>query len=1545
MAIGEIEGNRESLERLQKFHREKSVVPFIGAGFSKDVCPGWEEFLENFFENLKEGSMEAKDIAAFEELRKSADDNRFEAMAQLLNQCAEHLGFKQAMEKAFKKNVIAEKQKKFRLLNKIFPCLKITTNFDCLIEDKHDRHIDTIKGNRRDDLQKALNPEIDNTLVKIHGCVRDATTFILTKEQYDNHYGPGKSIDENRPLPSFLISLFKNRHLLFIGCSLQADRWLKLLDGRPNIPEHFAIIKQKKDKEEQMKFARRLSRHMITPIWIEDYAQIEEILELLKPAEQQYQLPSHNITFVGREEHLERMEKLINEKGKTGQVQVISGRLLNLEGAGGIGKTTLAIEAANRFHQHFPDGVFGPIIADEHSPQSFTVYLSRLLDNPQDEPRDNKSAQRTITSILKNKQALIILDNAVKWDDLQYMIPSLTKSTILLTTRDREMGDHLRLRYRDLTIEKISLEIFTKSETIALFKTMLADQYSETDHDLYLEIAQSLGYLPIALSQAISLILFGPHYSPKELRDKLASDKRLDLLRKGQTLDPTSDNRPIEAIFDLSSDLLTDDLIKTLQYLATCAHGPIPLDFLHQLTQNSDIQLMLEQLNRLSWCQRHISSSQRCYQIHQLVRELIRQRFKKLFANDFLNLVHKIFANSQTHFTRKDILFPQLEESLTIAKKTRDTRLLLWVDELFKFCQIRGHGDFYLRLCGIIQKYFPEKTKLIPSLYSNQAHILKRYGQLEVAMELYKNAELINFARNKKSGLAKCYSYQGDILRNWGKLEEAMQLYEKAKGLFKEIKGKKGLLVCSSKQADIFRQWGKLNKAIELYEKVESMLINSKDRLNLANCYTNKANILRKWGKSERAITVYRKAEKINIELNNRLGLAENYYGLSEIFRKVGKLEKAIELQKKVEELYRELGKQLELAGSYYAQAVILKERLEFNEALKFHKKAENIYIKFGSQIGLAGCYIAQAELLKGIGRFSEAIRLQKKAEEKYIELNDMQKLAGSYYLQSEIFKDMGKLEEALDAQRRAEDIYLSSNNRSGLAGSYYGEAEILRNLGRLEEAIEKHQKAEEIYLELENIAAVIGSYNCRTRILIERGHLLEAIQLQKETEKICMKVNNQLGLAGSYYIQAGIQKKLSNSEEALNLQKKAEGIYKNLGNEKALAGCYYTQAGILIEFRDFEEAIHFQKKAEKIYEKLGNSKALAESYYSRLKTLRRIGRIEESERIQEKLEEMYKRLGPQSGLTFNYTKVAATFMEDCQYRKALEYYEKECQICRHFNYTEGLINAGIFKASVLQKMGNLKEALQLYEQHEEKCKNYNDDKNLAFCYGKRAIILKAYGRLEEAMSLHKEEEKIYLEIEDEVGLSRSYSCQARILRRLGKQCEAMQLHKKEEGLKLELGDKVGLAICYTKQAMIFSDWEQYQTAIELLKKAERIFKKYKKQEGLSSCYMDQSIVFQKTGCLHKSMALLKKVEELNTSAGYKMGLAESLWEQGKIYHQWGDRNKQILAWEHSIIIKKNGGIPITEDERALDNIRSEKVKEKIIRIFFRKLPAKLRSK
>ncbi|NIM12398.1 MAG: tetratricopeptide repeat protein, partial [Candidatus Aminicenantes bacterium] len=546
----------------------------------------------------------------------------------------------------------------------------------------------------------------------------------------------------------------------------------------------------------------------------------------------------------------------------------------------------------------FKDGVLAPTCADKHTPISFAMHLAVLLNEKVEEPTNAISARRLVSYMLRNRHCLLILDNASEWENFQYMLPIHTPSTILVTTRNRDIYNHLRLQSPTLQVHEIALEKFTSSESLDLFQQMLDRDYNEEDKEIYLEIAEILGFLPIALHQAINLMVFAPRYRGSTLRDKFSTGDRLALLQKGLELEGRN-CRAVEMVFNLATPQLTKELHKTLEYLAVCSPGLVPLDFLKILSKDAAIDERLERLYTYSWCGRKEMDNRRAYELHPLVRDVIQRRCGTRFQGDFIRLVHEIFMDKNFQLSDKERFFPQLEKALDYAVKKKDKRLKEWLYNLNDFCTFRGYGDFYIRLTEYLEKLFPGDLKTLRVVYSHRASCLQNMGKLEEAMSLYMKEKKINEQLNDRAGLAKCYGNMAVIFQMWGKLKEAMELHKREEKIKEELG----------------------------------------DRHGLAKCYGNQALILKAWDKFEEAMEFHKKEEKIKEELGDRLGLAYSFGNQALILKARGRLKEAMILHKKEENIFKELGYLGRLAACYGNQALILNAWGKLEEAMALHEK------------------------------------------------------------------------------------------------------------------------------------------------------------------------------------------------------------------------------------------------------------------------------------------------------------------------------------------------------------------------------------------------------------------------------------------------------------------------------------------------------------------------------------------------------------------------------------------------------------------------------
>jgi len=279
--------NKGSLRRLVELltsDGRNNLLPFIGAGVSKPFGFAlWGDFL------IEQGKISGVG-ARIEQL---IDEKKYEEAAEALLRTIGMLAFKDAIENEFG----LHKLEGTKLVGAVsyLPQLTtgpvITTNFDRLLETVFDAvgsaFQEKIWGAKADVVTESLAKN-ERLLLKLHGDVRDSADRILTKSDYNKHYlkNDGSDIDFEKPLPKLLRHLLTGRTLLFIGCSLENDRTIEVLEQVASdfsSTTHYAIVERPASSQD---FARRrkfLSDRQIRPIWFptKRYEIVEEILALL----------------------------------------------------------------------------------------------------------------------------------------------------------------------------------------------------------------------------------------------------------------------------------------------------------------------------------------------------------------------------------------------------------------------------------------------------------------------------------------------------------------------------------------------------------------------------------------------------------------------------------------------------------------------------------------------------------------------------------------------------------------------------------------------------------------------------------------------------------------------------------------------------------------------------------------------------------------------------------------------------------------------------------------------------------------------------------------------------------------------------------------------------------------------------------------------------------------------------------------------------------------------------------------------------------------
>ncbi len=622
--------------------------------------------------------------------------------------------------------------------------------------------------------------------------------------------------------------------------------------------------------------------------------------------------------FVGREGELATLSEGLARPG----VQII----YQLQGAGGVGKTTLAREL---LHRHGAD--FAAVVelrAGERSPQELATALAAALGQRSDEPRSPEEARATISGLLRAQRVLLLLDNVEDASKLAYTLPQGGQSAILITSRDADLEEALVQLRPDLAPHTVPLTFFSQAENRALFRAVLRKKYLETDEPDYDAIGTLLGFLPVALRLALNWLAFPPHLSAAELRAKLERETALPTMTKNKGPDP--ELRTLAAVFDLNAPTLDPAARQALALLAHCAPDPVPLTFLNRMTDTDPETLLetLEHLARHHWC----SATARSYELHILLRTLVRAAQPDPSLRErFLTAVHTLYHQApETEFALKDSCLPQLQEALALWQHQPDARLADLVYAPFRqFCERRGHGALFLTLATKALKAFPANKRLQAAGLSNQAVILQNWGRLEEAMALLHQQQSLCEELGDRVGLSHSYGNQALILKAWGLLEESRALLDKVQALCEELGDRASLSITYGNQALILKTRGRLEEAMALHLKEQTLKEELGDRAGLSASYGNQAQILKAWGRLEEAMALLHKQQALKEELGDRAGLTITWWYLGVVLEAQGQPDAALALYRKAVAQRQELGLALAADFDWLAQLAAAEKRLK----------------------------------------------------------------------------------------------------------------------------------------------------------------------------------------------------------------------------------------------------------------------------------------------------------------------------------------------------------------------------------------------------------------------------------------------------------------------------------------------------------------------------------------------------------------------------------------------------------------------------------------
>jgi predicted ATPase len=432
-----------------------------------------------------------------------------------------------------------------------------------------------------------------------------------------------------------------------------------------------------------------------------------------------HNLPAQLTSFVGRQAQMAELSQMLTDN-----------RFVTLTGAGGAGKTRLAVEVAAQLTSEFSDGIWYVDLAPITNPAVAPVTVARTVGLP-DQP--GRSTMDLVVRFVGEKTMLLLLDNCEHLLDacaslIVELLAACPHLTILATSREPlGLPGEVSWRVPSLSLSNEAIELFTDRARRARPDFVVG----EDNRALVEEICRRLDGMPLAIELAAARVRA---LSLPQILDSLHDRFRLltggarTAVRRQQTL---------RASVDWSHALLTEPEQVLFRRLAVFAGG-FDLGAAQAVGASSDVETyqLLDQLSLLvdkSLVVAEDTSDGMRYRLLETVRQYAQEKLGESGEADQVRSRHR------EHYSRT-------AANLQSMARPGDEPLIEWakveIDNLrtaFTWSRENSDPEAALRLVSTLQRFWLQGGRFREALAGFDA-VLTEVGHSQVAPTVWVRA-------------------------------------------------------------------------------------------------------------------------------------------------------------------------------------------------------------------------------------------------------------------------------------------------------------------------------------------------------------------------------------------------------------------------------------------------------------------------------------------------------------------------------------------------------------------------------------------------------------------------------------------------------------------------------------------------------------------------------------------------------------------------------------------------------------------------------------
>ncbi|WP_405061051.1 NB-ARC domain-containing protein [Kribbella sp. NBC_01505] len=327
-----------------------------------------------------------------------------------------------------------------------------------------------------------------------------------------------------------------------------------------------------------------------------------------------WQLPPAVPDFTGR---IAQIETILDALRITDGTPRTSVGLVAVTGMGGIGKTTLAVQAARKLVDSYPDGHlylnlrgYGPG-RSVSTAEAVRQLLRSLGTHQRLVPDDIDEAAGLLRSQLAGRRVLLFLDNAADVAHVMPLLPGSPSSAAIITSR----GSLTNLA----GARQIRLEVLSQSESVELLSGVVGNARITAEPAAAEALASFTDRLPLAVRLIGGRLAARPNWPVQHLVDLLANeDRKLDTLGSDESGVRANIAGSVE--FLRTSDRALDRKAAQALPLLSIPDGPDLLTVVAAAVLDMPLRAANSILERLADLNLMESISPERYRFHDLIR-------------------------------------------------------------------------------------------------------------------------------------------------------------------------------------------------------------------------------------------------------------------------------------------------------------------------------------------------------------------------------------------------------------------------------------------------------------------------------------------------------------------------------------------------------------------------------------------------------------------------------------------------------------------------------------------------------------------------------------------------------------------------------------------------------------------------------------------------------------------------------------------------------------------------------------------------------------